>query len=114
MTISNALHWQPSLTGEGVVTGIDDLDQSIRLILGTPVGSDPHRPLFGLDALDLVDSDFSQSASIYVQRATDAILKWEPRINKVDITPTQNLEHGTLRVRFWPLDNVMREMVVVL
>lgn len=114
MTISNATHWQPNLIGDGVVEGINDLDQSIRLILGTPIGSDPHRPLFGLDALDLVDSDFSLTASIYIQRATDAILRWEPRVKQVEIIPTQAAEHGTLRVRYWPLDNVIREMVVIL
>ncbi|MDI8107065.1 baseplate protein, partial [Salmonella enterica subsp. enterica serovar Anatum] len=42
------LHWQPALQRpEEYVCGLDDIHQAIHIILRTPRGSDPHRPLFG-------------------------------------------------------------------
>lgn len=114
MTISNSAHWQPTLTGDGIVEGIDDVDQSIRLILGTPLGSDPHRPTFGCDLNDLLDAGFTQTAPVMVQRATDAILLWESRVKKVAITPMQGEARAWIKVNWWPADNVMREAKVIL
>ena len=49
-TSITSAHWQPALdTPGGVVEGLRDIDQAIRIILTTPRGSDPHRPEFGSD-----------------------------------------------------------------
>ena len=43
----SSVHWQPALKSLDVVEAEADIDQAIRVILGTPKGSDPHRPDFG-------------------------------------------------------------------
>ena len=43
-----ARDWQPALGEIGaVVVDLEDIAQAIRIIVTTPQGSDPHRPLFG-------------------------------------------------------------------
>ncbi|HAH9251979.1 TPA: baseplate protein, partial [Escherichia coli] len=45
---TTSVFWQPALQAPGeIVRGLDDIRQSIQIILRTPRGSDPHRPEFG-------------------------------------------------------------------
>ncbi len=87
--ISNSLHWQPSLTDDGIVEGFADVEQAIHIILSTPKGSVPHRPEFGCDVYRLLDGDFHKIAPLFIAQATDAILTFEPRIENVKITAKQ-------------------------
>lgn len=114
MNISNAAHWQPALTGDGVVEGLDDVHQCILLILGTPLGSVPHRPMFGWDGIDLLDGDIDTITPQLIQKATDAVLRWEPRILKVTVMVEQGDARAWLRVTWWPADNLKRETQVIL
>lgn len=87
--ISQATHWQPSLTDDGIVTGFADVEQAIYIILSTPKGSVPHRPEFGCDVLGLIDGNFATVAPLFIAKATDAILANEPRVQSVKITAKQ-------------------------
>jgi phage baseplate assembly protein W len=76
-----ALNWQFSTEGFGqVAQGVDDISQSILLILSTIKGSDPFRPLFGSDIWDYIDQPLFTAAPSIVSAITDAVNTWEPRI----------------------------------
>ena len=62
------------------VTDIDDINQCIHIIILTPKGSDPHRPLFGCDQDKYIDAPVNVVRPHLVREATDALRMWEPRI----------------------------------
>src|SRR5215207_1069406 len=77
-----------SATGGIALSGGDDeISESIRLILGTAQGERPMRPEFGCGVHDLVfssvDATFAGQVA-YEVRAS--LLRWEPRIDVVDVT----------------------------
>ncbi|KAA0972787.1 GPW/gp25 family protein [Pseudomonas sp. ANT_H12B] len=93
-TSITAAHWQPALGTSGeVVEGLRDIDQSIRIILSTPKGSDPHRPEFGSDLHLYLDWPTNRVTPHLVREAVDAIRHWEPRVSvaqvKVQINAAQ-------------------------
>jgi len=93
-TSITAAHWQPALGTSGeVVEGLRDIDQSIRIILSTPKGSDPHRPEFGSDLHLYLDWPTNRVTPHLVREAVDAIRHWEPRASvaqvKVQINAAQ-------------------------
>lgn len=76
-------NWQPALGGDGIVTGLADIDQCVRIILNSPKGCDPHRPDFACDIHKYVDWPQNRAAAYIVRDARTAILKYEPRIKDV-------------------------------
>ncbi len=66
--------------------GIDDVEQAIRLILGTAPGERPMRPEFGCAVHDLVfetiDAEMIGRVDIAVHRA---LARWEPRIEVISL-----------------------------
>lgn len=62
--------------------GVTDIEQAIRLILGTAPGERPMRPEFGCDVHDLVfdtiDAEMVGKVETAVHRA---LARWEPRID---------------------------------
>lgn len=88
---ANNLDWQPALGSSGIVGGLDDIDQSICIILSTPPGSDPHRPEFAVDLRKYIDWPQTQAVAYIVRDARAAILRWEPRIKDVQFTITQSI-----------------------
>ena len=93
-TSITAAHWQPALGTSGeVVEGLRDIDQSIRIILITPKGSDPNRPTFGSDLHLYLDWPTNRVTPHLVREAFDAIRHWEPRVSvaqvKVQINAAQ-------------------------
>ena len=74
-----SLHWQPKLGHTDIVENINDIDQCIRIILGTPQGSDPHRPEFGCGIYKYIDMPIDQARPYIVREVVDAIRLWEPR-----------------------------------
>lgn len=65
---------------DGTVTGLDELEQSLRIILRTPIRSVPGRPWFGIDLTDIVDAspaDLAPRVAVEVPRAVRAS---DPRI----------------------------------
>ncbi len=95
--------WQPK-TGEigAVVEGLEDINQCLKIILNTPLGSDPHRPLFGTNILQYLDSPINIAVPNIVREAVDAIETWETRIKLVAIKPVIDGEKITLMVEWQP------------
>jgi phage baseplate assembly protein W len=69
-----------------LVTDIQDVDQCIRIILTTPKGSDPHRPLFGSNLHLYIDYPVNSARPHIVREAVNALREWEPRIEVVKVT----------------------------
>ncbi len=91
--------WQPALGTLGaVVTERADIAQAIALILTTPRGSDPHRPLFGADLAQFLDRPELEATPYLIAAAAEAILAWEPRVALVSITPMFSLAQVTLTI----------------
>lgn len=96
-----ALHWQPALRAEGeVVEGLRDIDQAIRLILATPLESDPHRPDFGSKLHLYLDWPVNRVTPYLVRESVDAIRKWEPRVQVIRVGVQIDASHITLRVQW--------------
>ena len=68
------------------MTDVQDVEQCIRIILTTPKGSDPHRPLFGSDLHLYVDHPVNSARPHIVREAVMALMTWEPRIDVVNVT----------------------------
>lgn len=82
-----AADWQPKLGEIGVVVvGLDDVDQCVRAVLSTPLGSVPHRPDFGSDLWRYIDWPVSDARPHVVREVVDAIARWEPRVEIVAVT----------------------------
>jgi phage baseplate assembly protein W len=96
----------------GIVEGLDDIDQCIRLILCTPKGSDPHRPDFGSNLHRYIDMPIDRATPYVVREAVDAIARWEPRCELIKVIPSINGAHQTLRVQWRVADGVIRETEV--
>lgn len=122
MTIySNAKHWQPainpvSLDSVGVVEGVADVEQSIHLILTTPLGSDVHRPDFGNEGLDYIDADPDVAMVHLARTCPTAILRYEPRVKSVSVAMGfDNLNaHLVAKVTYVLADGVARDVEITL
>lgn len=108
----SSMHWQPSLSGDGVVEGVQDVDQAIHVILRTPKGSDPHRPTFGSNIHLYVDHPVNQVVPHLVRESVDAIREWEKRADLVKVTPIIDGSQITLRVLWKLADGVLRSTEV--
>ncbi|CBJ43025.1 GPW/gp25 family protein [Ralstonia solanacearum] len=108
----SSVHWQPALKSFDVVEAVADIDQSIRVILGTPKGSDPHRPDFGSNIHLYLDYPVDQAVPHLVREAVEAIRWWEPRCELVKITPSIDESGIALRVQWKLADGVLRETEV--
>jgi len=98
-----ALDWQPKIGAMGeAVEGLDDISQCIRIILMTPRGTDPHRPLFGTDIWRYLDTPATEAVPHLVREVVDALQGWEPRINLVSVVPVIDGEQITIQVE-WKL-----------
>ena len=65
-----------------LVTGATEIEQSIRLILGTSPGERPMRPDFGCGIHDLVFASVDSTlVGRVAQHVQTALRRWEPRID---------------------------------
>jgi len=117
---TNAAHWQPALgraraDGE-LVTGVDDIDQAIRIILSTPLGSDAHRPQFGCRIHDYIDWPIDRARPHIVREIVAALTRWEPRMRlesvQVETGSEQHPEHAIIRIRWRAAGGVIRQTQV--
>jgi len=79
----------PGAPGSGigqVVQGSADVDQCIRIILTTPKGSDPLRPMFAADIWRYIDYPINAAIPAIVREVTQAITLWEPRVTLTGVT----------------------------
>ncbi|KVC63488.1 baseplate protein [Burkholderia ubonensis] len=107
-----SVHWQPALNGDGVVEGVDDIAQAIRLILGTPQGSDPHRPEFGSKLHLYIDMPIDRATPHVVRESVEAIRRWETRCEVIRVIPSISESRETIRVQWRLADGVIRETEV--
>jgi uncharacterized protein len=64
-----------------LVTGVEDVEQSIRIILGTRPGERVMRPTFGCRAHELLfETRSASTASLMQEYVYQALRMWEPRI----------------------------------
>ncbi|HZE50525.1 MAG TPA: GPW/gp25 family protein [Jatrophihabitantaceae bacterium] len=64
----------------------DDVDQSIRLILGTALGERPMRPEYGCAIHDLIFDSIDASLSGRVaSEVRKSLTRWEPRIQITEV-----------------------------
>ncbi|HGJ8963882.1 baseplate protein [Pseudomonas aeruginosa] len=106
-TAITAAHWQPALGTAGeVVQGLRDIDQSIRIILTTPRGSDPHRPDFGSNLHLYIDWPHDRVTPYLVRETVEAIRRWETRVAVVQVQVLIEGAHLTLRVVWRVADGV--------
>ena len=110
--LSDSLHWQPALGSFGIVETLADIDQAIRVILRTPMGSDPHRPDFGSNLHLYLDYPVNQAVPHVVRETVEAIQQWEPRCELVKVMPTIKESRITLRVQWKLADGVQHETEV--
>ncbi|WP_279029269.1 GPW/gp25 family protein [Bilophila wadsworthia] len=91
-------HWQLALGGDGVVQQFADIEQCIRIILGSPLGSDPLRPTFGSRVHDYLDWPLETARPHIVRETMTALAAWEPRIEVVRVAVSRGTseERGTV------------------
>jgi phage baseplate assembly protein W len=96
-----AFPMQVNSKGEiALVSGPTDIDQSIRIILGTRPGERVMRPTFGCKAHDLLfEVRDATTASLLKKYVIDALNFWEPRIQvlMVDVLIDDEMD-GALQV----------------
>jgi phage baseplate assembly protein W len=69
-----------------LVSGNEDIDQAIRIILSTRPGERVMRPTFGCRAHELIFEPFSASTATLLQEyVLDALRMWEPRIEVTNV-----------------------------
>ena len=78
---NDRLNWQVSLADPlAIVEGIEDIAQCVYTILSTIPGSDPLRPEFGSGLYQYLDKPLAEVRAKIVYAATEAIERWEPRL----------------------------------
>lgn len=85
------LHWQlasgqTAPEGGGIVTSYDDIDQAIRTLILTPVGSVPSNPAKGCDLIPAIDRPPEIAIPLIVRAVWEAISLWEPRVEVGAVT----------------------------
>lgn len=108
--------WSPLLGEFGsVVEDLDDIDQCIRIIVGTPKGSVPLRPLFGCDVWRWLDAPVDVALPNVVREVYAALGMWEPRaeIVGVTLTPGASESHWKIRVTWRPVGDDEQQITEV-
>lgn len=81
-----------------LIGGEEHLRQSIRRIIGTPIGTYPLQPAFGSRVPDLIDKPMTDETILLINSSiVEALYKWEERIQSVEVTlDTENSRNGEL------------------
>jgi len=98
-TISH-IHWQKRLvppdgdllSGE-IVTDYRDIEQEIRIILMTQIGSVPTNPLKGCDLMSVIDLPAIEATPMVIKAIWEAITAWVSRIEIGTITAEPQQGH---------------------
>ncbi len=86
--------------GLSLARGVQEIEQAIRIILGTSPGERMMRPEFGCRIHELIFAPDNASTrrlvAYYVEEALD---RWEPRIDVLEVNASSNIDQsGTLMV----------------
>ena len=86
-----AFPMQLGVAGLAQASGVAKVEQSIRIILGTQHGERVMRPLFGSNLRTLVFAPNNAStANLARYYVTEALARWEPRIDVLDVVVTND------------------------
>ncbi|MFI6832495.1 GPW/gp25 family protein [Kribbella sp. NPDC050241] len=84
-------------TGLAESAGVARVEQSIRIILGTQYGERVMRPGFGANLKSLVFApNNATTASLAGYYVTDALTRWEPRIDVLDVQAINDVDGARL------------------
>lgn len=87
--LGTGLNFPIKMNGRGeiaLVSGNVDIEQSIRIILGTRPGERVMRPTFGCRAYELMFDPISATTiSLLQEYVYDALRMWEPRIDVLSV-----------------------------
>jgi uncharacterized protein len=93
----------------GFLAGEDRIKQSIWVILSTAAGERQMLPDFGCGIQDLVfQPNTAALRGVVQQQVRDALVKWEPRINVLDVrveTPPEGRNYLLIRIDYQVLAN---------
>jgi len=80
-----------------LVSGEREIEESLRLVLGTAFGERPMRPEFGCAIHDLVFHPADTSlAGLMAYEVRASLTRWEPRIEIDDVDVTFDVERPTV------------------
>jgi hypothetical protein len=92
------MQWQPQLGNPGArVSYLDELEQSLMLVLTTPERSVPGRPNFGSRLYQLADEPVSTLRPAVVREVVRALGVNEPRVRPLGVD-VAHLDAGHLEV----------------
>lgn len=70
-----------------LTSGADELDQALRMVIGTAPGERPMRPRFGCAIWDLAFAPINaQTLGQMSYTVRQALTEWEPRVDILDVT----------------------------
>ena len=76
-----------------------DIEQSVRIILGTEPGERVMRPDFGAGLRRLMFEPMNTTtAALARHRVEQSLIQWEPRINSMTVTVAVDGPNGRLRI----------------
>lgn len=84
-----------------MLSGFEHVQQSIGVILSTPIGSRVMRREFGSELFDLVDRPMTEQVILAIySAAVMAIARWEPRYAVTGCNITGMTANGTMSIEF--------------
>lgn len=83
-----------------LVRGVTDIDQAIRIILGTAPGERVMRPEFGCRIHEMIFAPQNAATEgLVAHYVEEALIQWEPRINVLDVNASTDPNHdGTMLI----------------
>lgn len=84
-----SLWWGYRLFGDGIVQDADELNQTLTVVVGTPQGSDIHRPEFSTGVWNFIDYPINRLSPYVVRESVEAVETWEPRLELTAIAVSQ-------------------------
>src|SRR6218665_2245196 len=103
MTINDVhtSNWQLSLQAQGeLVQGVEDVLQCVDIILKTPKGSDPLRPLFGSDVYLHIDKPLNIAIPNTKKEIVESLGIWETRATVSSVTH-ETPESGSVKYNIY-------------
>lgn len=106
--------WSFDINGVGqVVQGLDDIKQCVRIILETVPGSDPLRPNFGCGIYTFIDRPVTSAISDMKKAVIDCLTLFEPRIEKIKVAITLNVEQLSVSTTYKIKNTVATDQIDV-